>query len=260
MISSRHIEATATGCRCGACRGTLDPADLAPRSGSRLSRRRFLGQAALAGAAGLLPAAALDFALPRAAWAQSNISPAQALQLLVDGNKRFVEQHMTSFDEDLDILKMKTADKQEPFAAVLACADSRVPVELIFDQSIGHLFVNRVAGNIATSEIIASLEYGAAVLGTEAIVVLGHSNCGAVKAAIAGKEVPGQISALYPYIRPAIDQAGTDTDAVGRANAKIQAATLSEASPVLAELIKKGKLSISAGFYDLASGKVEFFG
>ena len=154
------------------------------------------------------------------------------------------------------MLKTKTAEKQEPFAAVLSCADSRVPVELIFDQSIGHLFVVRVAGNIATSAMIASLEYGAAVLGTKAIMVLGHANCGAVKASIEAKAVPGQISALYPYIRPAVDQAGTNLDAAIRANAKIQAALLRQSSPVLAEHIKQNQLKIVAGYYDLASGTV----
>jgi carbonic anhydrase len=132
-----------------------------------------------------------------------------------------------------------------------------VPVELVFDQSIGHVFVTRVAGNVASSEVIASLEYGAAVLGTKLIVVLGHSSCGAVKASIDAKPVPGQISGLYRYIRPAVDQAGTDVDAVGKTNAKIQAAILREASPVLAGLIEKKGLKVLAGFYDLASGKVE---
>ena len=87
-----------------------------------------------------------------------------------------------------------------------------VLVELIFDQSIGHIFVTRVAGNIASSEIIASLEYGAAVLGTKVIVVMGHAGCGAVKATIQAKEVPGQISALYPHIQPAVDVAGSDLE------------------------------------------------
>ena len=111
----------------------------------------------------------------------------------------------------LAILKQHTAEKQEPFAAVLSCADSRVPVELAFDQSIGHIFVTRVAGNIITPEIIGSLEYGAAVLGTKVILVMGHANCGAVDAAIKGKEVPGQISSLFPHIQPAVDQAGSKT-------------------------------------------------
>ena len=91
---------------------------------------------------------------------------------------------------------------------MLSCADSRVPVELVFDQTIGHIFVTRVAGNVATSEIIASLEHRAAVLGTKVILVMGHAGCGAVKATIQGAEVPGQISALYPHIQPAVDQAG----------------------------------------------------
>jgi carbonic anhydrase len=222
-----------------------------------LSRRRFLGDAATGAAAGLFAAAAFDLATARSARAETSMSPDQALQELAAGNRRFAESGLTAFDQDLTILKQKTIDKQEPFAAVLSCADSRVPVELIFDQSIGHLFVTRVAGNVATSEMIASLEYGAAVLGTRAIMVLGHSNCGAVEATIAGKAVPGQISALYSYIRPAIDLAGTNVDEVGRANVKIQAAILRESSPVLAEMIKKKSLEVVAGFYDLASGKVE---
>jgi carbonic anhydrase len=216
------------------------------------SRRRLFREivsgVATAGVAGLT--------LDLAASAQTALSPEAALQLLLDGNRRFAEGRMTSFDEDLTVLKAKTAEKQEPFAALLSCADSRVPVELIFDQSIGHLFVTRVAGNIATSAMIASLEYGVAVLGTKAIIVLGHANCGAVKASIEAKAVPGQISALYPYIRPAVDQAGPDLDAAIKANAKIQAALLRQSSPVLAEHIKQNQLKIVAGYYDLASGIV----
>jgi carbonic anhydrase len=190
------------------------------------------------------------------ALAQTNLSPEGALQQLIDGNQRFAEGRMTSFAEDLDILKAKTLEKQEPFAAVLSCADSRVPVELIFDQSLGHVFVARVAGNIATSTIIASLEYGAAVLGTTAIMVLGHANCGAVKASIEAKAVPGQISALYRYIRPAVDQAGPDLEAAIKANARIQASLLRQSSPVLAEAIKLKRLKIVAAYYELATGKV----
>jgi carbonic anhydrase len=216
------------------------------------SRRMFFREA-LVGAATV--SIASQIAKP-AAWAQTALSPDAAVQQLIDGNGRFVAGRMTSFDEDLSILKAKTVAKQEPFAAVLSCADSRVPVELIFDQSIGHLFVSRVAGNIATSEQIASLEYSTAVLGTEAIIVLGHANCGAVKAAIEAKDVPGQISVLYPYIRPAVDQAGPDLEATIKANAKIQASLLRKSSPVLSEHIKRNRLKILAAYYDLASGKV----
>jgi hypothetical protein len=101
--------------------------------------------------------------------------------------------------EDLQLLKQKTTAKQAPCAAVLSYADSRVPVEIAFDQTIGHVFITRVAGNIVTPEIIGSLEYGVAVLGTRVLMVLGHASCGAVSAAIAAQEVPGQISVgFYP--------------------------------------------------------------
>jgi len=216
------------------------------------NRRAFVGRsiaaATAAGFSGLIPRTAIR--------AQTSLTPEAALQQLIDGNRRFAEGRLTSFTEDLDILKSKTVDKQEPFAAVLSCADSRVPVELIFDQSIGHVFVTRVAGNIATTPIIASLEYGVAVLGTKAIMVLGHANCGAVKASIEAKAVPGQISALYAYIRPAVDQAGPDLEAAIKANAKIQAGLLRQSSPVLADHIKENQLKIVAGYYDLSSGKV----
>ncbi len=119
--------------------------------------------------------------------AQNQLTPDAAVGELLAGNKRFTAGRLTAFEQDLLILKQKSAEKQEPFAAVLSCADSRVPVELIFDQSIGHIFVTRVAGNVVTPEIIASLEYGAIVLGVKAILVMGHANCGAVKAAIQGK-------------------------------------------------------------------------
>jgi carbonic anhydrase len=249
-MTMRHDLAATDGdaCACFACR----PADARPPRD--LSRRGFLGAGAAVAAVGLL--AGTGLALPRAALAQSAIGPDKALAQLMAGNERFVTQRLTSFQEDLDILKANTVDKQEPFAAVLSCADSRVPVELAFDQSIGHVFVNRVAGNLATNEIIASLEYGVAVLGTEVIMVMGHGGCGAVKAAIAGKAVPGQISSLYRHIRPAIDQAGTDLDAAIRANAQIQARLLWESSPVIGEAVKQGKVKVVASYYDLATGKV----
>jgi carbonic anhydrase len=153
-------------------------------------------------------------------------------------------------------LKEHSEEHQEPFAAVLSCADSRVPVELVFDQSIGHLFVVRVAGNVATPDTIASLEYGAAVLGLKAILVLGHTNCGAVKATLAGKAVPGQISTLYQYIHPAIAGANGDLTTASRQNANLQASVLREASPVLSELVKQKKLAIASAMYDVGSGKV----
>ena len=139
----------------------------------------------LAGAAVGLLTGGMELAFPPTASAQSTLTPDEALAELMAGNKRFISGQLTSFDHDLAILKQHTVDKQEPFAAVLSCADSRVPVELVFDQSIGHIFVTRVAGNMITPEIIGSLEYGAAVLGVKVILVMGHSGCGAVKATMA---------------------------------------------------------------------------
>lgn len=220
------------------------------------SRRRFLQMTLTGTAAGLLTGA-LELVAPSRASAQSTLTPDAALAQLMDGNKRFTSGRLTHHEHDLAILKQSTIQKQEPFAAVLSCADSRVPVELVFDQSIGHVFVTRVAGNVATPEIIGSLEYGAAVLGTKVIVVMGHSGCGAVKATMQGKEVPGQISVLFQHIQPAVDQAGPNLEPAARANAKLQAGLLREASTLISGLVKQNKLKVVAGFYNIGTGAVE---
>ncbi len=234
------------GCGCAACAALGGPR-LAQRA---LPRRSFL---ALGAAAGLLGVSTLA---PRAARAQTPLGPDAALARLMAGNARYVAGNMTSFKVDLAALRASTVDKQTPFAAVLSCADSRVPVEIVFDESIGSLFVTRVAGNVASTETIASLEYGVAELGVPAIMVLAHQNCGAVKAAMEGEAVPGQISALYAPLQAAVDQGHHDPVATAKLNAKIQAGILSSASPVLAEKIAKGELKIVAGYYALASGQV----
>ena len=218
-------------------------------------RREFLKLAAFS-LAGLTTTGARGLGQAQRDVIQRPETPERALSLLVEGNQRFVAQNLVSFQEDLDILKAHSEEHQEPFAAVLSCADSRVPVELVFDQSIGHLFVVRVAGNVATPDTIASLEYGAAVLGIKAILALGHTNCGAVKATIAGKAVPGQISTLYQYIHPAIAGANGDLTTASRQNARLQASVLRETSPVLAEMVKEKKLAIRAEMYDVGNGKV----
>lgn len=222
----------------------------------QFSRRSFLQRTAGKTLGGILASTALDFGVPRFSAAQTTMSSDEALQALMDGNKRFVAGKPTEFDKDIAAIRQKTADKQEPFAAVLSCADSRVPVELVFDQGVGSVFVTRVAGNIVTPEIIASLEYGAIVLGTRVIVVMGHEKCGAVHATIEGKDVPGMISVLYPSIRPAVSQAGPDVDAASRANAKIQASLLGQGSTVISGLLKEKKLKVVPAFYDLSSGSV----
>ena len=220
------------------------------------SRRRFLQMTIGGTAAGLLTATGMELVTPRPTLAQTTLSPDAALQELIDGNKRFTTERGTSCEHDLAILKQHTIEKQEPFAAVLSCADSRVPIELVFDQTIGHIFVTRIAGNIATSEIIASLEYGVVVLGTKVILVMGHGDCGAVKATIQAKEVPGQISALYPHIQPAVDQAGSNLEAATKANVKMQAALLRQASTVIAGLVKEKKLKVVGAYYDTGTGAV----
>jgi carbonic anhydrase len=218
-------------------------------------RREFLKLAAFS-LAGLTTTSARGLYQAQRDVIQRPESPERAIDLLVEGNQRFVAQKLISFQEDLDILKAHSEEHQEPFAAVLSCADSRVPVELVFDQSIGHVFVVRVAGNVATPDTIASLEYGAAVLGVKVILALGHTNCGAVKATLAGKAVPGQISTLYQYIHPAIAGANGDLTTASRQNAVLQASVLRETSPVLADLVKQKKLAVRAAMYDVGNGKV----
>jgi carbonic anhydrase len=220
------------------------------------ARRSFFTMTMGGAIAGWVSATGIEFAAPRRVLAQTALSPDAVLQELMDGNRRFSTERLTSSEHDLAILRERTIEKQEPFAAVLSCSDSRVPVELVFDQTIGHIFVTRVAGNFAASEIIASLEYGAAVLGTKVIVVMGHSGCGAVKATIQSKEFPGQISALFSHIQPAVDLAGPDLEAATKANAKIQATLLRQASTVLSALVKEKKLKVVAGYYDVGTGVV----
>src|ERR1700761_2730608 len=184
-------------------------------------------------------------------------SPQAALDELLAGNRRFTSGRTISHRRDLVILQ-QMMERQEPFAAILSCADSRVPVEVVFDQTIGQLFVTRVAGNIVTPEIVASLQYAAAILGTNTILIMGHSGCGAVTAAARGTEVPGQIGKLFPAIEPAIKQAGADLEAAVRANVLFQVEKLLEASPLLRELIEKDALQVAAGCFDMRTGEVTF--
>jgi carbonic anhydrase len=223
---------------------------------SNSPRREFL-QTVFSGAiVGVAAQAGIALATPDRLGAQTKLSPDAALQELLAGNKRFAANQLTSIEHDLTILKEHTVDKQEPFAALLSCADSRVPVELIFDQSIGHIFVTRVAGNIVTPEIIGSLEYGVAVLGVTVLLVLGHSSCGAVKAAMKADSVPGQISVLYPPLRQAVERSGGNLDKAIESNSKIQAELLRTSSTVIRDAVKTGKLKVEAGVYDLATGRV----
>lgn len=215
-----------------------------------LSRRAFCQAAALTAVAVAARGAGADTAgLPAVD------TPAQALQRLREGNARFIAGAPIAPNRDLAQLRA-LAPKQAPFAAVLGCADSRVPVEIVYDQGFGDLFVVRVAGNVATAVEIASLEYAAAVLGVEAIKVVGHTNCGAVKAALAGDAVPGQISTLFQHIVPALDRKTMNLDEAIAANVRYQVRKLREASPLLSQRITEGQLIIEGGVLDLESGTV----
>ena len=230
---------------------------VAKREGGGWTRRdALIASAAAAGALWLAPArwaqAKEGEAAPEVA---ADLAPAQALQRLMDGNRRFAAGRAEGPHRSLARVR-ETAPEQKPFAAILACADSRVPPEILFDQGFGDLFVVRNAGNIATPAEIASLEFGALQLGARVLMVLGHSGCGAVKAAIGGQQVPGQISALFQYLRPAVKAGGGDLAKVVAENVRFQADTLAESSPVLAGLLQQGKLQMAGGVYDLATGVV----
>ncbi len=182
-------------------------------------------------------------------------TPDEALAILREGNQRFIAGKSLSVHRDLERVK-EVAPKQTPFAAFLGCADSRVPIEIVFDQGFGDLFVTRIAGNVATSENIGSLEFGTLLLGAKVLYVLGHTNCGAVSATLQGTEVPGQISGLFQHIRPAVRAAKGNLAKSVEENVRLQASVLSESSPVLARLIREKKLIVAGGVYDLQTGIV----
>jgi carbonic anhydrase len=220
-----------------------------------VSRRRALGLLALSGAAvatGTVPTSlhAESFELP-------NIStPREALAELMAGNQRFVSGRTVGPNRSMARLR-ETAPTQKPFASILACADSRMPVEIVFDQGFGDVFVCRAAGNIVTPEMMGSLEFGTLALGSKVLMVLGHTACGAVKATIDGGPVPGQISTLYQHIQPAVDRVPSkDVEAVVRENVRVQARLLRNASPVIAQLVRENKLMVVGGVYDLSTGRV----
>ena len=205
--------------------------------------------------------ASLAFAPVGAPADSSPGTPDEAIAALMDGNKRFVSRKAAA--QKIEIDRAELAAGQAPFAAIIRCADSRVAPEICFDQPLGRLFVCAVAGNIATLEGIASLEYGVAVLGTKLIVVMGHSECGAVSAAI---EHRGNTSVLPGSLPQLIDQIispcalavdPTDPDALAKAtecNANIGVSELLKRSTVIKDAVAKGKLKVIAGVQDLASG------
>ena len=181
-------------------------------------------------------------------------NPEEALDRLMAGNARFARGSLDGPRRGRDRIAELTAG-QSPYAAILGCADSRVPPEILFDEGLGDLFTVRVAGNVATPEEIASLEYAVGVLGSSVILVLGHSSCGAVTAAMQGDAVPGQISSLFQHITPSIPD-GADLPTAIEANALQQARVLRSASPVIRDAIAAGDVDVRAAVYSLEDGRV----
>ncbi|PZV12192.1 MAG: carbonic anhydrase [Leptolyngbya sp.] len=185
--------------------------------------------------------------------------PDAALQKLLAGNRRFT-RHQPQYPNQSQARMQELAQTQHPFATVLTCADSRVPVEILFDQGIGDIFDIRIAGNIATPETIGSIEYAVVLLGTPVVLVLGHERCGAVTAAVKNELLPGEMSSFVEAILPAVEQVkGLSGDAVDNAviaNVRYQIGRLKR-SPVLADRLRSGDLKIVGGRYDLDTGTVK---
>lgn len=191
---------------------------------------------------------------------QEKLTPERALTVLKEGNQRFVKNLKTQRNH-LDLVE-DTSSGQYPFAVVLSCIDSRVPVELVFDQGIGDVFSVRVAGNIVNEDILGSIEYGCAVAGSKILTVLGHTKCGAVTAACQNLEL-GNITALLNKVKPAIatvksTKGDVEIEAVSIENVHQSIKEIKEKSPILAGLEKEGKIKIVGAIYNVDNGKVIF--
>jgi carbonic anhydrase len=186
--------------------------------------------------------------------------PHALLDGLVAGNQRYASGRALHPRQDA-ARRADVAQKQHPKVAVLACADSRTSPEVLFDQGLGDLFVVRVAGNVVSDEITASLEYCVEHLGVRLIVVLGHERCGAVKAALAGGEAPGHLASLLGRIQPAVAATpeGPDREShVVAANARLTARLLTDSEPILKGAVAHHHLAVEPAVYDLDTGVVTF--
>ena len=183
------------------------------------------------------------------------------LERLKKGNQRYVTSTTVCHD-DWTAKRTVLVQNQLPFAIIVSCSDSRVPPEIIFDQTLGALFVVRVAGNVVDDFAIGSIEYGVSVLGANLVLVLGHSNCGAVDAALKGLKFDNHIQSVLTAIEPAVNatkgDAGNLLEKATKVNVRNVQETLKKSKPVLADLISKRKLQVVGGYYDLETGKVEF--
>jgi carbonic anhydrase len=198
---------------------------------------------------------------------QSAITPAVALEILKDGNKRFVSN--LKINRNLLQQANETSDGQHPFAVILSCIDSRTSAELIFDQGLGDVFSVRIAGNIVNEDILGSMEFGCKVAGAKIIVVLGHTKCGAVKGACDNVTL-GNLTSLISKIKPAVDQESVTTENrnssngifvenVAELNVSLSVKNILLKSPIIAEMVKNGDIGIVGGIHDITTGEVKFF-
>jgi carbonic anhydrase len=188
------------------------------------------------------------------------VTGSEALERLIEGNRRFVDSMALNPRRDA-ARRCSVALRQEPVAAVLCCSDSRVSPEILFDQGLGDIFVTRTAGNVADAAVIGSLEYAAAHLQVPLIVVLGHTGCGAVKEALVHAEkTDGHIGSITAAIRPSIavpETNGSSVDHTAKMHALRTAGLLRNMAPVLRSRCEQGKLRVATAMYDLHSGAVE---
>jgi carbonic anhydrase len=230
-----------------------------------LERRQFLQLGTMSALGLIVTVADLAWGVQSVAAAQlttkteENMNPDGALDKLMAGNERFV-QHLPGHPHQSQKRLQEVAQAQHPFATILSCADSRVPAEILFDQGIGDIFDVRVAGNIATPEVVGSIEYAVALLETPLLMVLGHERCGAVTAAVKNESVAdSQIDTFVKAIKPSVekvkDQSGDLVDNAVIANVQDQIENLKR-SPLLKKRLESGKLKIVGGRYDLDTGKV----
>jgi carbonic anhydrase len=198
---------------------------------------------------------------------QAAISPSQALELLKEGNRRFVNN--LKVNRNLLQQANETSDGQHPFAVILSCIDSRTSAELIFDQGLGDIFSVRIAGNIINEDILGSMEFGCKLAGSKIIVVLGHTKCGAVKGACDHVEM-GNLTALLTKLRPAVEDENQTkenrnssnpdfVENVALINVKRTVKSIMERSPILKEMIESGQIGIVGGIHDITTGEVMFY-
>jgi carbonic anhydrase len=227
------------------------------------SRRRFVRHGLTFAGVTLTWGAFRSNSLASQAEAGGPASPDEALAELLAGNKRYVTGENTHHDFGPE--RPSLAQSQHPFAIILGCADSRVSPELAFDQTRGRLFVVRLAGNFVDNNGLASIEFGASVLGASLIMVLGHNECGAVKAAVdvvtKNAQLPGHLPELVANLKASVEKAQGETgslvDNAIRANILLNVEALRNSEPVLADLVKQNRLRVVGGLYELATGRVE---